>query len=562
MLKKSISLLLVLFLSLSILGGCEEEELIVNKPIVNDDIYENSDKDKNIDTSEPKILRISSISDIETLDPSIAADTSSFEAIGNTMEGLFVLVGGDRLQHGVCESYSVSKDGKTYRFYLRKDSFWSNGEPVTSHDFVYSWRRLAQISKDSTYGLNVIEIDSFKNIKEFNNSKKSVEDLGIYAEDDYTLVLELDEKIPYLPSLLAYPSFYPINQKISEGKVFGNTIETTLFNGPYVLDRWQKGFEYVLKKNENYWNKDSINIDLITVRIVNDSKTALEMYENGEIDLIELSDEHMHKYSNNKNINQRLDSAVFYITLNQENEILKNVNARKAIALGFDKTYIINEILKNGSITADYLVPNNFSVGPDGKYFRDSTETYNNYNKEEATKYWNKAKKELDIENATLTILSYNNETSRKITDYLKQELESNLEGLTINVAIEKLGGEISINETPIHDIKFSGWRPDYLDPMTFLELWTTDSPNNEIKYSSKEYDSIIEECKTGDLATDLSKRWTELQKAERILLEDDVVIVPLYQRGENTIIRSYVKNWIYNSIGPDYYFGFIDIER
>lgn len=562
MLKKSISLLLVLLLSLSILGGCEEEELIVNTPMVNDDVYENSDKDNNIDTNEHKILRIFSMSDIETLDPTKAAYSESFNVIGNTMEGLFILVGGDRLQHGVCESYSVSKDGKTYRFYLRKDSFWSNGEPVTAHDFVYSWRRLAQISKDSTYGFNIMKMASIKNIKDFIEGKKGVQELGISAEDDYTLVLELDEKVPYLPSLLAYPSFYPINQKFAEGKVFGNTIETTLFNGPYVLDRWQKGFEYVLKKNENYWNKDNINIDVITVRIVNDYKTALEMYENGEIDLIGLSSEHIHKYSNNKNLNQRLDSAVFYLTLNQENEILKNVNARKAIALGFDKTYIINEILKNNSITADYLVPNNFSVGPDGKYFRDSTETYNNYNKEEAAKYWNKAKEKLGIENATLTILTYDSETSRKINDYLKQQLESNLEGLTINVAIQKFGGEISFNETPKHDIKFSGWRPDYLDPMTFLDLWTTDSPNNEIKYSSKEYDSIIEKCKTGNLATDLNNRWTELQKAERILLEDDVVIVPLYQRGENALIRSYVKNLRYNSIGPDYYFGFMDIVR
>jgi len=553
MLRKTI-LLIALLLSISILNGCKEENHFVNKHLENNVVHEDNDK--------IKTLNIVTSFELPSLDPSISTDYTSFEVIGNTMEGLFALVGGDTLQYGVCEDYSISKDGLTYTFNLRKDSFWSNGEPVTAQDFAYSWKRLADPKIGTKYDYSfMIESANIKNGKSIINGEKPVEELGVYAKDKYTLILELDTPTPYLPNLLSFPSFYPINQTFAEekGKFFGTSIQNTLFNGPYILDKWDREKEFVYKKNNNYWNKDNINIDVINVKIVRDPNTALNMYNNNEIDVITLVGEQVEEYLNHENLVNKLDTAIFYLSLNQENEILKNINARKAIALGFDKSYIVDEIFKNGFITADYFVPKNFTKGSDGKYFRDSTKTYNHYHKEEAVKYWAKAKKELNVESPTLTILTYDSEMSKLMSNYIKEQLESNLEGLTIDIAIQKFSGKLTFPE-PEGDIEFAGWGPDYLDPMTFLDLWTTDNDQNKSKYSSKEYDNIIESSKTGDLATNLNKRWTELQRAEKILLEDDVVLVPLYQRGGYILLKDHITNWKYNSYPPDYYYGYMDI--
>jgi len=478
------------------------------------------------------------------------------------MEGLFVLVGDNKLQNGVCESYSISEDGLTYTFSLRKDSFWSNGEPVTAHDFVYSFKRLSKSTEQLVFTVNVLA--KLKNGYSIVYEKGQVENLGVYVKDDYTLVVELEKEITHFPSILALSNFLPINQKFAEekGTSFGSSIENTLFNGPYVLDVWEND-RYILKKNESYWNKDNINIDTINVTIVDDYHTALSMYENNKFDFVKLPSDKVEDYLNDKNLVNTLDSTTFYLTLNQNNEVLKNVNARKAIALGFDKNYITHETLKTRAITADYLIPKNFAIGPDGKYFRDSTKTYNHYDNEEAKKYWSKAKEELDIKEATLSMWSYDTLSSINISEYIKEQLQSNLEGLTIQVNhrspfSSKLGPDIP------NDIHFEGWGPDYLDPLTFLELFSSESDYYKIGYSSEEYDNIIKICKTSNSTTDLNNRWNELQRAEKILLEDDVVIVPLYQRSGNALVREYVKNWSYNtfSYSHEYYFGYIDILK
>jgi len=562
-LKKLVSILLVLLLITGMFVGCSKDDGTSTSSENTGDNSSTTEEPKKEESSEPKVLRILDTSDIPSLDQSIATDTVSFEVLGNTLEGLFALVGENKLQNGVAESYTVSEDGKTYTFKLRKDSVWTNGEKVTAHDFIYSWRRLVNPETASQYAF-MIETANFKNASAIMNGEKPVEELGVTATDDYTIVAELEAPVPFLANLLSFPSFFPINQKFQEAKgdAFGTSIDNTLFNGPYVLDKWETEFEYAYKKNENYWNKDNIKLDYITARIVKDPNTALSMYETDEIDVVGLSGEQVAQYEGHEDMIESIDTSVFYLQLNQKNEILKNLNARKAFALAFDKSFITDEILANGSLPADYLVPVNLASGPDGKDFRATTKTYMSYDKAKAQEYWAKAKEELGITTATIEFLTYDGEVGRRISEYLQGQLQANLEGLTVEIMQQPFKNKLALEDEGNFDFSFAGWGPDYGDPMTFLDMWITDSGHNVVNYSSEEYDTIIQRTKMGDLTTDLEKRWSELQRAEKILLEDDVAIVPLYQRAGKRLRQSYVKNYTFNAFAPDRYFGFMDIQK
>ena len=559
--KKLVAILMVMFLITGMFVGCSDDK---QEPVTSEKTETNNNTEEpKKESNEPKILRILDGSDIPSLDQSIATDNVSFEVLGNTLEGLFALVGANKLQNGVCESYTVSDDGKTYTFKLREDSVWTNGDKVTAHDFVYSWKRLANPETASQYAF-MIETAALKNGSAIISGEIPVDDLGVYAKDDYTLVAELEAPVPFLTNLLSFPSFYPLNQKFVEekGDAFGTTIENTLFNGPYVLSKWETEFEYAYNKNDMYWNKDSIKIDIITARIVKDRNTALSMYETGEIDSVGLTGEQIAQYEGHDDMVSTLDTTMLYLEFNQDNPILKNLNTRKAMAFAVEKTFITDEILANGSIPADYLIPMNFSAGPDGNDFRETTGTYNHYNKDEAAKYWAQAKEELGIESATLEFLTFDNDNARRISEYIQGQLQANLDGLTVEIVQQPFNNKIALEDEGKFDISFAGWGPDYGDPMTFLDMWTTESGHNVVNYSNEEYDTIIQRTKMGDLTTDLEKRWSELQRAEKILLEEDVVIVPIYQRAGKGLRQNYVKNWQLNAFAPDHYWGTMDIEK
>jgi len=564
--KKIFSLLLILMLVVASFAGCSGNTTNVEeKPATEQKTDEQSSNTttEEKETTEPKVLKLSSGSDIPSLDQSIATDTVSFEVLGNTLEGLFALTGNNEVKNGVAESYTVSEDGLTYTFKLRKDSVWSNGDPVTAHDFVYSWRRLADINTGSQYAF-MIETAGLKNGSKIIKGEMDPSDLGVKAVDDYTLVAELDVPVPFFVNLMTFPSFYPLNQKYIEekGDKFGKSIDDTLFNGPYKLTTWETEYEYVLTKNEDYWDKDNVDIDEINFRIVKDPNTTINMYETGELDRAGLVGEQIDEYADHADLIQIPGTAVFYLQLNTKNDILKNVNARKAFAMGFDKTFITDELLKNGSIAADYLVPSNLATGPDGKDFRETTGTYNNFSKDEAAKYWAKAKEELGIDSAEIDFLTYDSETSRRISEYIQGQLQANLEGLKVNIVQQPFKNKLALEDKGDFDFSFAGWGPDYGDPMTFLDMWITTSGHNVVGHNNPEYDKIIERTKMGDLTTDLATRWTELQRAEKILLDEDVVVVPIYQRGSKVLQKPYIKNMNVNAFAPDYYFKSVKLDK
>ena len=538
---KKLSILLVIVLALSsILMACGKDK-VVDKP--------KKEKPK-ANLAEKQELNLLDTSEIPSLDSSIATDSVSFLVMTNVMEGLYRLGDKDKVLPGLAKSEEVSADGKTYTFKLR-DAKWSNGEKIVAADFVYSWQRAVDPKTASEYAYMLYPV---LNGEAINNEEKPVTDLGIKAIDESTLEVKLANAAPYFKSLLSFPTFFPQQQKFVEaqGDKYGTEFNKVLYNGPFELTSWEHEVGWTYEKNASYWDKEPVKLTKINVKVVKDNNTMVSLYETGAVDRTPLVAEQVPKYKDRSDFGKIKDTSVFFLRLNQKSEVLKNVDARKAIAMAYDKTELCDVLLNNGSIPANYLVPSEFLFDKKGKDFRDANGDMNVYDVKKAQEHWTAAKAALGKDAISLKLLNYDSESARKIGEFLKEQLQKNLAGLTIEIASMPFAQKLETESKMDYDISYAGWGPDYADPMTFLDMFVTDGGHNQMAYSSKEYDAIIKAANS-TLLEDLDKRWTELQKAEKILIEEDQAISPMYQRGGAFVQNPKVKDIFDHKFGGDY---------
>ncbi|WP_052356849.1 ABC transporter substrate-binding protein [[Clostridium] dakarense] len=270
--------------------------------------YRHADVDK-----PEKVLNIDITSDIPTMDPSKATDVSSFTVMNNTMEGLTRIDKDGKVEPGVAESWEVSEDGLTWTFKLRKDSKWSNGEPVTAKDFEYSWKRTLNPETASEYGYIMNDIAGAPEATD-----KGSEGVGVKAVDDHTLEVKLNRKVSYFPELVSFQVFYPQNQKFVEaqGEKYGTTAETQLYNGPFTLTSWKVEDQYTMTKNPGYWNKNIIKLDTINTKVVKETSASVNLYEDGQIDRCLLDSDYVDKYKDSKEIHNYGQASTFFLQVN------------------------------------------------------------------------------------------------------------------------------------------------------------------------------------------------------------------------------------------------------
>ena len=259
-------------------------------------------------------------SDIPTMDLSLATDATSFEVLANVTEPLYTLGENDVVEPGVATGHEVSEDGLVYTFTLREDAVWSNGDAVTANDFVYSWKRLVNPATASEYAW-MAETAGILNAGEIAADRMDVDELGVVALDDYTLEVTLEYPIPYFDKLMTFPSFAPLNEEFVEaqGDKHGTSVETTLYNGPFVLSEWTIGYEYELEKNPTYWDADAVTIDVVNFRIVKDIGTGVNLYNSGDLDRTKLSQEYVDEFLDDPNLSFEKQTAIFYLLFNVGN---------------------------------------------------------------------------------------------------------------------------------------------------------------------------------------------------------------------------------------------------
>ncbi|WP_312652058.1 peptide ABC transporter substrate-binding protein [Proteiniclasticum sp.] len=496
------------------------------------------------------VLKVQFNVEVASMDPQIATDGTSFEVISAVTEGLYSVDADGSAIPAMVDTVEKSEDGLTYTFKL-KDAKWSNGTPVTAQDFVFAWKRLVDPEVASEYAF-IMGVAGVKNADAISAGEMAVDELGVKAEDEKTLVVELDFPVPYFESLMSFPSFLPMNEEFftSKGDSYGTSPETLLANGPFKVTAYEPAATTItLEKNADYWDADAVALEGIQYQVIKDSQQTMLSYQNGDLDVATLSGEQVEQFMNDPEFVNVVAGYLWYVSPNQLVKGLENVNIRTAMALAFDKTAIADNILKDGSIPADFAVPSLLATGPDGKDFRETSDTYLATDKTKAAEFWNAGLKELGVTELTYTMLVEDTEASINVAQFLQTEWQTALPGLTVELQTMPKKNRVERMQAGDYELVLTRWGPDYADPMTYLDMWTSDSSNNYGSWSNAEYDALIEDAKKGDLALDLEARWEALKDAEKMVM-DEAVILPVYQKGDAVMVRSGVEGIEFHSVG------------
>ncbi|RAZ67377.1 peptide ABC transporter substrate-binding protein [Planococcus maitriensis] len=503
-------------------------------------------------------LRLTTGSGIPSMDSVLADDAVSFTMLNNAGEGLYRL---DQQNTPIPAMASgepeISEDGLTYTFTLR-DANWSDGSPVTAHDFVFAWQRAADSETGSTYGPYMMA-GTIKNADAIAQGELDKSELGISAQDDKTLAVSLERPIPYFLSLMAFGTFYPQKEAYvaEHGDQYAMDSGKLLSNGPFVLANWEAAaMSWELEKNPEYWDAENVKLDKVEFNIVPDPGTGVNLYETGEADRAGLAGEFAMQYAEDEEVVRVLKPSVYYLQFNQEREgeptPLANPKLRKALALSFNKQDLADVVLANGSIPADFLVPTEFTFDVNNEDFRKVNGDMMEFNAEQAKALWAEGLEEQGLTEVTLEYLSGDTELSKKIDAYMKDQMEGNLEGLTLKMSQVPFNVLLDKNEAQDYDIQSTGWGPDFQDPITFLDMFATESPQNTMSYSNEKLDALLEQA-DGELALKPEERWQALAEAEKIIVEEDAAIANMYQFGSMALQKPYVHDVIAHPFTGDF---------
>ncbi|HFK1405891.1 TPA: peptide ABC transporter substrate-binding protein [Bacillus cereus] len=549
--KKKIPLLLASTLTASmLLGACSYQK---------DDAKAKGKENTTSSSNGKQVLNLTELSEIPSMDASLASDSASSTALNNTMEGLYRIGKDQKRVPGIAEDVQKLDDGKKYIFKLRKDAKWSNGEPVTAKDFVYSWKRAVNPDTKATYSYIMFDI---KNAEKIHKKELPADQLGVKAIDDYTLEVELDNPVPYFVDLTVYPVFYPLNENFvkAQGDKFGLEANTTLYNGPFVMSDWKHEQSFQFKKNPSYWDNKTVKIEEINFNIVKNTSTDVNLYETNSIDRAALTSEFVDKFRQSSEFHTRKEAGVAYLRFNQSNQYLSNKNLRKAISMSFDRDNIAKVILNNGAIGAYGFVGKDFAEGPNKKDFRAENGKLVETNPKEAKKLWETAMKELGTDKIELEFLNFDNEDAKKVGEFLKGEMEKNLPGLSIKIKQQPFAQKNKLEDSQQYDIAFGIWGPDFPDPISYLDMFVTNGSQNKTGYSNQKYDELILKAKTD--TKDLQARWNNLLEVEKMLIKEDAVITPIFQKGSAYIVKDAVKDIIPINYGGRLTYKWASVEQ
>lgn len=553
-----LGLVLVLSIFLAACGGGDDTTDGTETPEDTDtDTPAEGDEGASGEPDAEQVLNLVEGAEVPGMDSATAEDSVAFNILNNVNEGLFRLNEENIATPALAESEpEISEDGLTYTFTLR-DANWSDGTPVTANDFVFAWQRALDPEVGSPYGPYMMA-GTIKGATEVSEGADPSE-LGIEATDDKTLVVTLERPTPYFMSLMAFGTFYPQNEAFvtDKGDDYASNSDNLLYNGPFMLTNWDgTGLTWTMEKNPEYWDAETVQLETINVDVVKETSTALNLYQSGEKDRAGLSGEFAMQYADDPEVVKELEPTLFYLKFNQERNgeetPLANENIRKAISMAFNKQDLVDVVLANGSLPANYLVPTEFTFNEEGEDFRDINGDLTGFDAEKAQEFWATGLEEIGETEVTLELLGGDSELAGKMDAYLKEQMETNLEGLTVNLKAVPFGVRLELDEAQDYDMQNSGWGPDYQDPMTFIDLFVTGASHNLMSYSNEEFDALVEQAK-GELAQDPAARWEAMAEAERILIEDDAAIAPIYQRATMALQKPYVQNIISHPFGGDY---------
>ena len=492
---------------------------------------------------------------VMSLDTNLATDGDSFEIIADCIDGLTQMDADGAAVPAIAESWDVSEDGCTYTFHLRDDAFWSNAEPVTAHDFEYAWKLAMTANLEYNYMFDS-SVGAVKNADAILYEGADPETLGVTAIDDKTLQVELEVPVSFFPSLMYFPTFYPINQafyeSLGDGE-YGTSPETFLSNGAFYLYDYVPGAaSMTVVKNPNYYDADRVSLNSITYQVVGSSDQALTGYKSKNLDIAKITGDQVAAVKDDAELAENLKvigaGYMWYVTFSQtENPSsdgsLANVNLRLAITNAIDRESLVDNYVMDGSLATYTSVPPQFAAsattGEDFSADQTRFAEYIGFDVEKANAFYETAKEELGKDSFQFTMIYGNNEGDEvaKVAQAIKEQVEAALPGVTIDLQAMTKAERLEKMQNDDYCIALTRWGPDYADPMTYLGMWVTNTANNYGFWSNAEYDQLIKDCTSGAYVSDYDARWEAMYQAEELVLKE-AVIAPLYTKAEANLIN------------------------
>lgn len=516
---------------------------------------------KNSQSQTKQVLNWTESAQISTQDPSLTTDSTSFQALLNTQEGLYRLDKKQKPQLALAKSAKVTDGGKTYTFVLR-DAKWSNGQAITANDFVYSYRRSLNPKTKSSMAFYLYQI---VNAEAINAGKKPVSSLGVKALSKNKLQIKLVRPVSYFKLLLAFPLFFPENQQFIEkvGSKYGTAAKYTISSGPFKLTKWTgSNKQFTLVKNQNYWDKKNVKLDKVNETISETSSTAYNLYQAGKLDETYLTGEQVKANKGKSTFYGRPASAIQRLELNRKKvKAFNNFNIRRALSLAIDRESLA-KVLSDGSVAAKGFVPSGMGNNPttgEAFYKEAYVKEAVSYNLKEAKKYLAKGYKELGIKSLNLNLTVSDTDSAKQVGEFLQSKL-GELPGVKITVTTLPYTTLISRQSAGNYQLTIKNWQAILGDPINFLDVFEKDSSYNTSGFASSKYDRLLNEAENvyGNKPV---QRWKRLVAAEKLLMNEQGTI-PLIQTAKPQLVQSYVKNVSYNPLGIPYDFKLVYIKK
>ena len=491
------------------------------------------------DKSEEKILHSNNVFEPGSLDPALAQGTHESWVLDHTFEGLMKIDPDMKVVPGMAEDYELSDDFLTYTFKLRDDIVWSNGDAVTAHDFEYAWKRALDIDLAADYAFQLYYI---KGAEAYNTGEGSIDDVGVKALDDRTLEVVLESPVGYFLELTAFFTYYPVNKNVVEANEdWAKNADTHVSNGPFELVEWSHDASIKLRKNQNYYDKASVKLDGIDLAIINDENTAWQAYEGGDFDFLTEVPQAVVAQAlaaNNPEIVIGKMVGTYYYNVNSKIKPFNNAKVRKGLSMTLDRKTIVEKIAQGGEIAAEGVVPFGM-MDENEKEYRDAVGNLVEYNPEEGKKLFNEglAEEGMKVEDFSNFAILYNTlESHKKIAQAAQEMWRTNL---GIEVQLENVDFQVKLDREKAgdYDISRGGWIGDYMDPMTFIDLWYSSGSFNDVKFNNPTYDGYVNTAK-GTAEQDI--RFEAMRAAEKLVM-DEMAVIPVYFYTQPYAQKTYI---------------------
>jgi oligopeptide transport system substrate-binding protein len=490
----------------------------------------------------------------KTLDPALNSAVESGTVIMNAFEGLTRFGEGDKPVAGVAETWDVSPDGLTYTFHLRNNAKWSDGKPVVAKDFEYAWKRAVNPETAAEYANYFYYL---KNGEAVNTKKLGLDELGVKATDDRTLVVTLENVTSYFLQLTAFPTYMPVRQDMVEADktAWSTKPASYISNGPFKLSEWRPKDRIILEKNTNYWKAGDVKLDRIEFTMIEEATSRLSAYRSGQLDYIEgPPDQEIPTLLANKEAVALPYLGTYYYSINvtpkaasvdaAAAKATSDVRVRRALTLAIDREALVTTVLKAGQKPATGFVPPGIPATAGGDF---TTKTFFDPkgNVGEAKKLLSEAGYPNGQGFPKITLLYNTGSGHQNVAQAVQDMWRKNL-GINVELANQEWKVFQVTRTNKEYLIARDGWIGDYMDPMTFLELFTSGNGNNNPGYSNPAYDSKIAGAKKETVA---ATRDQLLRSAEDLLMTD-MPIIPIYFYVNVAMIKDYVKGTRKSQLG------------